>query len=282
MECKVCGRKRREGNTDRFWERHVLKCLSLLYNCPGCKMTGNSKVMPQDKHFALCPMLRQCPHCSEYIALDEKCADKNQPTEHEQTCKEEIKCEDCHKFFTRGVLRTRHSSECPQKFEKCNECRQVFRRFALPAHQQNECPENVVSYCGLCRENIRRKDSPHTLCPEEIIMCPYECGVRDLRRLVRNHERWCEDAPVKPTCECASIDPHVRIKRKLIAKHLCWKYQIEVLHKTVANLSQQLHSLQHQFNQLSTPTAATTTTTNATNVPNAADEKQPTTKTLYL
>ena len=65
--------------------------------------------------------------------------------------------------------------------------------------------------------------------------------------MMRWHEPWCPEAPVELQCECAQTG--LRVKRKLVSQHLCWKFQMDQLQKTVQMLSQQVAVLERQLEQ---------------------------------
>jgi hypothetical protein len=97
------------------------------------------------------------------------------------------------------------------------------------------------------------------------------------------HELWCREAPVQLKCDCTSFDPNIRIKRKHLVGHTCWKFQVQNLYKIIETLSEQINNLR----VLSTTTTTTTTNHSVANIDekhsaNSTVSTAVTQKTLYL
>src|SRR5579871_1500468 len=139
MKCELCGLVRAEGNTNKFWRQHLVRCKErgITFTCVGCRMSGPKPAF--DEHIKRCELMRICRYCGSHVQ-PKPGEDRKTETEHEQKCGATVACPKC------GVKMKQYEIKehpCTEDTMVCRKCRGNYKRKAYDAHQL-ECPEVIV------------------------------------------------------------------------------------------------------------------------------------------
>ncbi|CAH1788110.1 unnamed protein product, partial [Owenia fusiformis] len=187
----------------RVCERHIDDKLQKgkIYICPG----GDKdcvEVNKENKHLLTFPDHFSRKHISTLLVY---CSNK------EQGCPEQIALKDLQD----------HNTKCDYTRVKCKNagCDELIFAKSMEEHIKDECVFRI-EICQKCNE-----PTPHALisdhlsnhCCEELITCPYKCGVEFKRKDIESHETSCTSKP--NTCELRSLGCDFKGSRADLEKH---------------------------------------------------------------
>ncbi|CAH1774218.1 unnamed protein product, partial [Owenia fusiformis] len=187
----------------RVCERHINERLERgeIYTCPG----GDQEcveVNKENRHLLAFPDYFARKHISTLLVY---CPNK------EHGCPEQIPWKSLQE----------HMAKCDYiKIECKNEgCSELILAKNMEEHMKNQCIFRIDS-CPKCK-----MPTPHALindhllnhCDEELIKCPYKCGLEFKRREKEAHEKTCTSKP--KACELSSLGCDFKGSQEDVEKH---------------------------------------------------------------
>eukprot|EP01084_Bolivina_argentea_P030714 56865_1 len=199
-------------------KRHLMN-KHIKEHCPKTKVTCSlcnksmirTSVYAHDKYYCKEAQV-DCEHCLQTITRHEEHI-------HLKICADfAIKCNGCHEFFLRKLMKTHIQNECPETKVNCPYCKLKKRRCILSWHVYHECTDVMVACCFSdkgCNVGVKRKElGEHKIqCGYDSINCKH-CDVKILKMTENVHLKICPNLKIK--CKCKELfarrlmDVHVK------------------------------------------------------------------------